>query len=756
MTAAPISRWGCSIAVGFIAGLGALPEAAAATETQAQAIEEVVVTARRRDETLFETPVSASVIGEEQIRTLRLDNIDEMMRLVPNATVPTDSEGINTFIVIRGIRQPDPQIEPNFGLYRNGIFYGGSRTNLSAQVDVARVEVLRGSQGGLYGRDSSGGAVNIVYATPTHEFDSYGRATYGEYDRKDVEGMVNVPVSDNFAVRAAGWYFDTDGGQFQNDLRHDNMDFLQEGGLRLTSDWTISDALSLLVTGEFIDSKGPSFLTYSPAGVVDFLTLIGGPGQSRPPEQPDSIQRDTKEYNKIRQYYISENLEWETEVGKFNLLGSFRTYQLDGKRDGDSDNFQPSDGFFASSSVRWNKEDVDNSYVELLWTSNQTQKLTWLTGVSYYEEKFDFERRIDNLFDFDVTVLDPTVTGVHLVQIYLPERSPLETKSYSGFVEFDYDFTEKFRAFASLRYIHDDKSIDYKQYTTGDDPDAVRAIFGDPSIGDFGAFGFFGLLFPNFSTKVDDTFTDWLPGGGVSYQFNDDVNLYASVETGMRPGGFNTTTTQPSNIPYDSEEAITYELGVKTLLLDRRVALNANIFDFRQDNYLLFAEDPINPFFSALVNVGKAETYGFEFDASSQLTPWLFSAVTYGYMHPEITHGVNFGTDISGAMIPRVRKHNASLVLMLDYPLSYEGLHLVGSVNGSWEFGGYEDPAETQNIADLSLINVSLGVSRDKWRLIGFVDNVLDDTITQFTYGFPNVQDQTKDRRWGIQLSYSY
>jgi iron complex outermembrane receptor protein len=574
--------------------------------------------------------------------------------------------------------------------------------------------------------------------------------------------MVNVPITDTFAVRAAGWYFDTDGGQWHNDLRGENMDFLQEGGLRLSGKWDITSDLSSLTMLEFIDSKGPSFIAYSPTGVRDFLDLItGGGGQVAGPEDPDSIRRDTKEYDKVRQYYASEDLEWTTGIGKFSLLGSYRTYQMDGKRDGDASNFQPSDGFFASSSERFNTEQVDNGYVELLWSSNQDQKFRWITGVSYYQEKFDFERRIDSLFDFDVTNLGrpavpQTITGIHQVQIFLPSKSPLETKSYSGFVEFDYDFTDKFKAFASIRYIRDDKSIDFTQFTTGDDPEAVKLIFGDPSIGDFGAFGFFGLLFPNLTTNFHDTFSDWLPGGGVSYQVSDDVNIYASAETGMRAGGFNTTTTVPENVPYDSEEAITYELGVKTRWFDQRLAVNANIFDFFQDNYLLFAPDPNNPFFSQLVNVGKAETYGFEFEASTQLTPWLFTALTYGWMHPEITHGINFGNDISGADIPRVRKQNASLVVAVDYPLSFEELHLVGNFNGSWEFGGHENPGGTQNIANLHLINITLGVARDKWRFTGFVNNVLNDTASLFTYGFPNVEDQTQDRRWGVELSFTY
>jgi iron complex outermembrane receptor protein len=743
----------CFFAVASLAS-AAIPVAAAAAADNV--VEEVIVTARRRDETLQETPASVSVIDQELLRELRLDDIRQVMRLVPNATVPLDAEGTNTYIVLRGIRQPDPQIEPNFGLYRNGIFYGGSRTNLHAQVDVERFEVLRGSQGGLYGRNSSGGAVNVVYGTPKDAFDAYTSVTYGKYERKEWEGMVNVPVSDTWAVRAAGWWFDTEGGQFENDLRNEELDFVEDKGLRLSSRWDLADNVSLLLTGEYLDSSGPSFLTYSPNGVVDFLSLIGGPGQSRPGESPTSIRRDTHEYTDIEQVYLSGNLAWDTEIGMFNLLTSYRAYEMDAVRDGDSADFQPTDGFFASSSVRRNAEDVDNTYVEAMWTSNQGQPLTWITGISYYKENFDFERRIENTFDFDITALDPAVTGLQTVQILLPAKSPLEVKSWSAFVEFGYEFTDKLNGFASLRYIEDDKSIDYRQFTTSANPAAARAIFGDPSVGDFGAFGFFGLLFPNFATKFSDTFTNWLPGGGLRYQINDNMNVYGSIQTGIRAGGFNTTTTQPQNIPYDTEEAITYEVGLKTRWFDNRLTANASVFRFDQDNYLLFAEDPVNPFFSALTNVGEARTYGFELEVNGQITPWLFGGFSYGYLDPEVTKGVNFGNDISGNQIPRVREQTVSAVLAIDVPLGTGELRLIGNVNGSWEIGGYENPDESNSIDDLTLIDVSLGVAGEKWKAVAFVDNATDDTVTFFTYGFPPVQDLSADRRWGIELSYDF
>ncbi len=478
--------------------------------------------------------------------------------------------------------------------------------------------------------------------------------------------MVNLAVAETLAVRGAAWSFNTDGGQFHNDLLNDDLDFLDDQGGRLTALWKPTDNVSLLVTGEVIKTSGPSFLTYSPDGLVDFLTLIGAANNSLAAETPGSINRDTREYTDLDQVYLSANLEWQLEVGKLNLIASWRDYEMRAVRDGDSGNFNPSSGYFVNSSVRRNREDVDNTYIELLWTSPEDGRFTWVSGISWYEENFDFERVTESTFDMAATPLAPGVTGLQNARTYLPANSPLETDSFSVFAEASFDVTERLNLFASLRYIKDDKSINFRQFTDCDNPAVCLALYGDLSVGNFGAFGFLGLLFPDFTTRIDDSFSEWLPGVGVRYQLNDNVNLYGTIQTGTRAGGFNTTTTQPAFIAYKPEYATTYEVGMKSTWLDRQLVFNASAFLFEQDDFLLFSEDPVNPFFSALRNVGKAETWGAEFELNGAINSWLTAGLTYGYLHPEVKKGINFGSDISGNMINRVREHTVSAVISWD------------------------------------------------------------------------------------------
>src|SRR5581483_6286477 len=151
----------------FAASPASTADAAAASTPAAASVDTLVVTAQRRAETLIEVPATVTAISAQTIQNQGITTMKDIVNLVPNAVLPDDPENFETYINIRGIHQADINAEPNFGLYRNGLFMGGERANLGSQVDLDRVEVLSGPQSGLYGRDAVGGVVNVVYATPT-------------------------------------------------------------------------------------------------------------------------------------------------------------------------------------------------------------------------------------------------------------------------------------------------------------------------------------------------------------------------------------------------------------------------------------------------------------------------------------------------------------------------------------------------------------------------------------------------------------
>src|SRR5690348_14073868 len=231
--------------------------------TAAEGIEVVTVTAERREESIFDAPVTVTALSGVDLRNRGITDIKTIVSQIPNAVLPDDPQHFTTYINIRGIRQADAQAEPNFGFYRNGLYFGGQRTNIGAQVDVERIEVLRGPQAGLYGRDAVGGAINIIYATPsTDSLNGYASVKYGNYNRIELQAAANVPLADNFAVRGAGWYFNQTGSEYINITLNEKIDRGHDAGGRLSAKLDITDKLNVLWMAEYEDVTGPSQRAY--------------------------------------------------------------------------------------------------------------------------------------------------------------------------------------------------------------------------------------------------------------------------------------------------------------------------------------------------------------------------------------------------------------------------------------------------------------------------------------------------------------
>lgn len=737
-----------SAATTLMASAAAAQEAAPAPAPAAEATaaaeapvsdESVVVTARRRSETLFETPATVSAISGDTLRELGITDIADAIQLIPNAVVPQDPQGVNTYINIRGIRQADPQAEPNFGLYRNGIYAGGQRSNLGAQVDIARLEVLRGPQGGLYGRDAVGGAVNIVYATP--DLDGvwgYGSASYGRYDRAELEGAVNIPLTDSFAVRLAGWYFNQEGGEFYNIARGEEMDAMTDKGVRLSALYDINDAWSVTWMAEYQETDSPSARTYAPGGVAN------GPVVSSPPETFRTIRRDSPLRVETEQTYLSQDLKYNSAVGTFSLLAAYRKYDLNSIEDQDYTALDVSSGPVVLKQEMSREESVENGYAELVWNSDSDGPLSWVAGVSYFHEKFNFSRIIATTIDFDQIAIP---LGVATAYGALPgPGTSITTDSVSAYVDFDYAVNDRLSLTASLRYNNDRKKLNYTQYVYGTQPSLPTFLF------------LFGDIIPPFDLQADPSFEHWSPSVGFHYEVNENVNLYGLISDGFRAGGFNTTSTSPDFIPFGSEKATNYELGVKTLWNDRRFGANFTVFFMEQKDLVVRRDDPnANPAFnfSYLINAGDAETWGAELELNARLTDWLKGAATVGWLDAKYVRGQTSSGSLVGKNIPYTRDWTLNLRLDADIPLQGEWA-LIGSLSYRAEFGGAIDDSPTPRAyEDLSRLDATLGLAMGPTRIVAYIDNAFDDHVTEFAF-FSGAEAVSYGRTYGLKISTEF
>lgn len=717
----------------------------AASET---ADEEVVVTARRRSETLFQAPATVTAISGETLRNAGITTAKDIIALVPNAVIQDDSESYNTFINIRGMRIVDVQAEPNFGLFRNGLYAGGHRSNLGAQVDIQRIEVLRGPQGGLYGRNAVGGAVNIIYATPQpgDEFGGYVKASYGSYDRFEFEGAVTAPINDQVAIRLTGWHFNQNGSEIYNETLDEEVLAGSDRGLRASISANLTDNLNISWMAEIQKAEGPTLRTYAPFG-------ISNGGILSPPETYDRIRRDTPSEADVQQSFFSQKITYETEIGQFALNASYREYEFDGISDSDQTPIPITAGLAVRKTDILRREAIQNLYIEGIWTSPDDQPFTWIFGVSYFDETFDFTRIIQSSRD-----LRPQ--GFGLVRYWIGFPAPgtnIKTKSISTFASANYDVTDRLSFSAGLRWSRDTKRLHFDQHIMLEGIDPA----GNPALETF-VLGALGGIYPTYLIDREDEFSFTAPSFGMKYEVNDDLNIYASYSTGFRPGAFNLSPTTIDTIPYDQETAANYEIGLKSRWLDGKLNINLAAFYMTQDDMLLAQVTSLGGVDRTyLANVGTARTYGIELEAVAQLAPWLNAGLSVGWLDAKFDDAVaNKGKPselvLSGLQIPATREWTVNVRLDAQYPIG-PGVDLIGSAALRYESGGMlGDYYINYKYDTLTKIDLSAGVVvNGNARIIAYVENALDEHIHQFYY-YNTATNVSEGRTYGLAITYNF
>jgi len=333
----------------------------------------IIVTAARREAELQDVPITVTAVSGDVLLENGVVRLQDIMALTPNAVIQDNPESFNTFVNIRGMRIIDVQAEPNVGLYRNGLYMGGHRANLGSQVDVERVEILRGPQGGLYGRSSVGGTVDIIYATPSREFGGYAKLGYSSYNRTEVQGAVNLPVAANAALRLTGWSINQTESELFNETLNEFVGAFSDRGLRAGYKVELSDRLDITWTLENREWEGPSMRTYGPFGISNF-------GAVSAPETPQRIRRDTRSDAAIEELYASQVINYRLDSGELTFNASYKNYKFDSIQDSDQTAIGPEVAAAARQTDIVRDEGTEDYFVEALYASDPDKPLTFLLG----------------------------------------------------------------------------------------------------------------------------------------------------------------------------------------------------------------------------------------------------------------------------------------------------------------------------------------------------------------------------------------
>lgn len=674
--------------------------------------DEIVVSARRTEESLRDVPVAANVLGEEALDELVLDKIEDYLRQSPSTILVNGGPDYLSDISIRGQgggRQGFS--ESASGIYRNGVFvagggFGGRTFNTLDLFDAARVEVLRGPQGALLGRNAVGGAVNVVTnRADLNTFEAVFGAGYDDRQRVAYNGVLNIPISDDrlgarFAITGYdqndGFYVDVNTGE-----NVDDQDFL---GGRGSLTWALTEGWSVTLTGERSTSAGPSF-----SALGRRLDVAARAERIDPSE----FERNASRIGVVEIDETTGFIEIDGDVGFADLAvaGVYRSRE-GGRTNDDLDHFLGFEDIGGSDLAVAQFEDFERLGVEARISSKNwdASSFRWLVGADYHDSKSD------------IATINTGATAVAALR-EVATRTDLtleDVASWSIFGLLEWDATDRLTVSFEGRYLEDDRDFLFQRI------DAVPAPVNS-SLG-----------------PATDTIssTGFKPSGTVRYRIDGQNIVYARVATAFRPGGFNTGTINVDFLSFEKESVLGGEIGWKGQPLPwLDAALTAYVADIK-DLQVVTAISTTDTT-TALVNVPGSFTYGFEaeFTARFDVGPGVLSfqgsaAHTDGDFDDGsviVVQGTPF--DISGTRTNRTRDLTAVLNTRYAFPLSSSvnafGLATVRTENGGYEnaVGALKVPGQSRSLDDFTIVDFRLGADVGPVRASFFIQNAGNETV---------------------------
>ena len=560
---------------------------------------DIIVTARRREETLQDVPISVTAFTGEALSQQGAVDITTLQDKTPNLTLQIARGSNSTLIAfIRGVGQQDPLwgFEPGVGLYVDDVYIARPQGAVLDIFDVQRVEVLRGPQGTLYGRNTIGGAVKYVTKRLGHDFEGKVRAAYGSYNQIDLVGQVSIPLTDTLSIGGAVAYYQRDGygENLTTGAEHYDKDVIAG---RVSVEFTPSDGVFFrLAADKTVDNSNARHGTR--------LVENAGLAAFEPTDDVYDTRAGIGDDNKVETQGVS--LTGEIEL---NDMLTFKT--ISAYRDGHTDtliDFDNTPGPVLDVPAFYD----DRQYTQEFQLLVEGDRLQGVAGLYY------LDGRASGAFD--------TVLG--LANLTILTSGTVKTKSYAAFADFSYELTDQLSVSVGGRYTKDKKrGTVYRQNFTG-----IRSPeFGNPAAVP-------GLLRTDYTNER--TFDEFTPRFSVSYQPTPDLNLYASYSKGFKSGGFDmrgdAVLTPDTVLGYKPETVDAYEVGLKGAFLDRKLFVNlAGFYSDYKDQQVTLQIPTAGGIASFVDNAGKSEIYGFELEVRAVPSRHLTVSAALGYTHAE-------------------------------------------------------------------------------------------------------------------------
>lgn len=732
-------------------------------------IEEVIVTAQKREQRLQDTPVSVTVFTGAMIEELGLRQSVDITAQTPNFSVgyPNGDNGVPAPF-IRGVGLNDFGVlnQGPIAAYVDEVYISSNAAQIFQLLDVERVEVLRGPQGTLYGRNASGGAINFISRKPGTELDGWARASIGNFGLSNIEGAIGGPLGDNAGVRFSLLKTDSD-GWMKNGLTGNDQQGIDDMAWRLLLDLQPSDALKLSMNIHGGQTNSDS-VQYRHLGVWDELgnqcadaailagqciDILGysenmpytlGDGTVVPPApQYDRGNYDVEAENDSDFWGIS--LTASLQVGDYLITSITAFDDMDDVRPEETD-ATPNDLLTGVLSV------AQESFSQELRVSRDLDNWSWLAGLYYLKDEADDHTSFDLL-----RLLRPLFVGADCT--FAPAGNPSgfcydefvyefesgtqqEITSLSLYFDTSIDLTEAWQLSIGLRYT--DEEIDHK----------TTFFFAEPSADN--------PSMPGFPTAANTDFNNLSGRLVLNYTMSEDLMFYGGITTGFKGGGIQSTSDGISL--YDEENLLSFEAGFKAILGDGNVRFNGSIFRYDYRDLQVFAFVIVNGIgFSTITNAADAEIYGAELELQWAPVENLFVNLGLGLLNTEYKDFVIPSGDFSGNEITMSPELTVNGLIQYDVPLASAGT-LVFQLDFNYQdevfFDALNNPLLSEEDYWLYNARVVWTSPDEKWDVAAFGRNLGNQEymVYAFDLSFFGFHEQMlgTPRSYGIEVSYHH
>ncbi len=664
-------------------------------------LEEVVVTAQRREQALQEVPMSISAFTAEQLEALQADNLDSLQGAVPNLNLVQgrgSNSSVNAFI--RGVGQPDAlqTFDPAVGVYVDDVYMSRIQGSLFKLYDIERIEVLRGPQGTLYGKNTPGGAIRLITRTPGDELEAQAGLLVGNYGRVQARGYISGPVTDSLSLGFSVIHDERDG--FVTDpLTGEEFNDENNTTARLKANLDVSDDLNIVFAVDTSSEDVAMTLGRAEAPLIATDLALGAvvlqPAPTGDWNYQTPTNMDPDKGQKVDNSGASMTINWDlSDPVTLRSITAYRDLDADLFIDIDASNFSLGDVFVGVDQNQFSQE------FQLLGSSGSVD---WVAGLYYLNEEISSHQDAwaDDWLRFATLPIDALRTV----------DDDLETKSYAVFGQADWQFAEAWTLGVGLRFTKEEK--DYFRTTS---------LFTN----------LLGTFDPQFFFNDSGSWDSWTPTFTLDYALSDDVRLYGRLAKGFKSGGFNGRANSAADVSaFDPEEVWTGELGAKTTMADGRLQANYTVFMSKYDDFQarISEGDGLNFRFPVL-NAANLDIKGAEVELNWLPTDALQLSTQIGYLDAEYGDGGFTGSDGVEDQPAFAPEWTARFAGMYTFSLS-DGSSL-----------NFAADANYRDAMWLSVENVAPLTEGDYWVLNGFVSWVNPDGKWTVMAGIKNAADE--------------